>query len=325
MQVPECMSSMAAYAYLFTHAGLADDTYAVDHVPRSTECEQVMYQHVSLKTLIEDKEERNLPLTKAVWRVHVQQVQAEKGCVRAEMEVTLHVGGSRLGARRVVLRRPSVSRWIDLDLTAALQAIWPLHANWSEVRVQTSLRCRKACKGIHLPLRMVDLRMVTGEEREGMIALQPVLALHLRNDEAWKSIRQSLELQEARARTKRSEDAIADLHASHCRKESYTIQFSTIPYLRDVVIIPKEYDIGKCVGLCRYETHRTGRPEHFIKNHGLVLTLLQLNPDGWPGSDEPNVTCVPITYRTVQLIIQKSAAVESIPYVDFEVAECGCR
>lgn len=325
MQVPECMSSIAANAYLYTHAGLEDDIYAADEVPRSSECEQVMYQRISVKTLIEDKEERNLPLTKAVWRVHVQQGQTKKGCGRSVLEVTLDVGANRLGARKVIVHRPSVSRSVDLDLTTALQAIWPLHANWSEVRVRTSLRCRKACRGIHLPLRMIDLRMVEREEREGMLALQPVLALHLRNDEAWNSIRQSLELQEARARTKRSADAVAALHASYCRRESYTILFETIPYLRDVVILPQSYDIGKCVGLCRYETDRTGRPEHFIKNHGLVLTLLHLNPEGWPGSDEPNITCVPITYKTVQLIVRRSAAVESVPYVDFEVAECGCR
>lgn len=251
MRVPERMPSMAPYAYLCTHAGPANDTYAADDVPRSTECEQVMYQQISLKTLNEDKAERNLPLAKAVWRVYVQQGQAGKGCSRVEMEVMLDVDGSRLGARKLVMNRPTVSRWIDLDLTAIMQVIWPLHANWSEVRVQTSLRCRKACKGINLQLRMVDLRLVASEDRQGVLALQPVLALHLQNDVAWNSIRQSLALQEAR--TKRSEVAVADIHASFCHKESYTVQFETIPHLRDIVILPKSYDIGKCVGICCYE------------------------------------------------------------------------
>ena len=312
---------------MYTRAGLMNNTFAAADVGPSAPCEQTMENRISVKTLVEDKTAWNLPLIKAVWRVYVQKGRVRKACSRAEMEVALKVGGSKLGmeSRKTIVHRLAISEWVDLDITAALQSIWPLRANWSEIGVLTSVQCRKACTGRRsLPLRLIDLRMVAQNVRESMIDLQPVLALHLRNEASWKSLRESLELDWGRVRTKRSKD-VEDLQASHCRKESYNVQFENIPYLRDLVVLPRSYNIGRCVGLCQYDMEHTGRPEHFITNHGLIKTLLLLNPEGWPSSDEPNVTCVPITYKSVQLITRRTSAVESVVYTDFAVSECGCR
>ena len=307
--------------------GLLNDTLAADYSPTGAQCEQIMRNWINVKTLVEDKAAWDLPLTKAVWRVYLKERRARKACRRAELEVTLEVGGSKLGVRsRTVLGAKSISEWVDLDVTAALQSVWPLQANTSEVIIQTQLRCQ-ACAGRrrNLPFRMVDLRMIAPSERESRKEFQPALALHLRNEASWKSLMDSLELQQARGRTKRSEEDVKKLLASHCRKENYTVQFENIPYLRDMVVLPRSFDIGRCVGLCGYDINPKDRPEHFITNHGVVMSLLQLNSRGWPGSLKPNVTCVPITYKPVQLIIQRASAVESVVYKDFAVTECGCR
>lgn len=307
--------------------GLTNDTSAADYSPAGAQCEQIMRNWINVKTLVEDKSAWDLPLTKAVWRVYFRERRASKACRRVELEVTLEVGGSKLGVRsRTIRRAASISKWVDLDVTAALQSVWPLHANTSEVIIQTHLRCQ-ACTGRrrNLAFGMVDLRMVAPSERESRKDFQPALALHLRNEASWKSLMDSLELEQARGRTKRSVEDVKKLQASHCRKENYTVQFENIPYLRDVVVLPRSYDIGRCVGLCRYDIDHKDRPKHFITNHGVVMSLLQLNPRGWPGSQEPNVTCVPITYKPVQFIIQRTSAVESVVYRDFAVTECGCR
>ena len=307
--------------------GLMNDTSAADYSPTGGQCEQFMRNWINVETLVVDKAAWDLPLTKAAWRVYLKEKRARKTCRKPELEVTLEVGGSKLGVRsRTVLGAASSSEWVDLDVTAALQSVWPLQANTSEVIIQTHLRCQ-ACTGRrrNLPLHMVDLRMIAPSERESRKEFQPALALHLRNEASWKSLMDSLELEEARGRTKRSEEAVKKLLASHCRKENYTVQFENIPYLRDMVVLPRSYDIGRCVGLCRYDMNHKDRPAHFITNHGVVMSLLQLESRGWPGSLKPNVTCVPITYRPVQFIIQRASAVESVVYKDFAVTECGCR
>lgn len=316
---------MFEYILVYT-TGLMNKTIVADNIAPSAPCEQVMHNWITVKTLVEDKAAWNLPLTKAVWRVYMQRTRARKACNRVEVLVALNVGGTRLGMRskKTVVGRTLNSGWVDLDVTTALHSVWPLHANWSETRVQTTLRCPRACRR-RLPLRMVDLRAMARSERESMMEFQPALALHLRNEESWKSLMQSLELAQTRGRTKRSVDAVKELHASRCRKENYTIEFEDIPYLRDLVILPKSYDVGRCLGTCQYDRDHTGLPEDFITNHGVVMTLLKLNPAGWPGSHEPNVTCVPITYKAVQLIIQRTSAVESVVYANFSVSECGCR
>ena len=220
--------------------------------------------------------------------------------------------------------------WEELDLTEQFKSLWPIPYRGNLVYVTLTLKSR--CVNNRLPIKLYDLKSISKLMlRRKFYAKQPVLCLYLKDDMTEKLARNAagyvqsipsdevLSLQEGDIiREKRS----TSNHS--CRKENHIVSFEDLGLY--YVILPVEYNAGKCVGTCDYEYLNEATKKGYLHKVNNYAKLLAAQAHRSSRSDL-TVCCTPGEYDPLMLLITTAdgSSVRQKLYHEMRVRDCYCR
>ena len=220
--------------------------------------------------------------------------------------------------------------WEQLDLTEQFKLLWPIPKGARQVYVTVTLKSR--CENNRLPIKLYDLKSISKLIlRRKLYSNQPVLSLYLNNDMIEKIARDSpgdsqstidevllVESPKDNDRGKRQDST------SKCRKVDHRVSFEELEI--DYVILPVEYNAGKCVGLCDslFVSQADKRDQDYKLNNYVKLMAAQAHIKKEP---ELAACCNPGKYDPLMLLIttQDGSSISQKLFNEMRVRECYCR
>lgn len=218
--------------------------------------------------------------------------------------------------------------WEEVDLTEQFKSLWPIPYGGKLVYVTVTLKSQ--CENNNLPIKLYDLKSISKLKlRRKYYAHQPVLCLYLNNDMIEKLARNGaghaesipsdevLSVSENKHKTKR------DASRGHCRKVDHIVSFRELGI--NYVILPVEYNAGKCIGSCGYDyiDKLRYKLQYKVNNYAKLLAAQAHKPK------QPQVTvcCNPGEYDPLMLLIATAdgSSVKQKLYHEMRVRDCYCR
>ena len=282
-------------------------------------------------SLQNDSYDSHYNLSKVILRLY-KDGNFSKDCSRATLQAKVYCKHDIGESEFIVTHRIDLSNgrhWEELDLTEQFKSLWPIPYKGNLVYVTLTLKSR--CVNNRLPIKFYDLKSISKLKlRRKLYAKQPVLCLYLKDDATEKLARNAaghmqsipndevLSLQEDNLRSgKRST-------SNDCRKENHIISFKQLEL--DYVILPIEFNAGKCVGTCNLEyvsNARENNYSHKVNNYSKMMAAQASR------RNEPNtmVCCSPGEYDPLMLLISTSdgSSVRQKMYHEMRVRDCYCR
>lgn len=220
--------------------------------------------------------------------------------------------------------------WEQLDLTEQFKSLWPIPKGGKEVFVTITLKSQ--CENNRLPIKLYDLKSISKLiYRRKLYSNQPVLSLYLNNDTIEKLARNAAGhlhpipgnevLESVEVKNQRRKRHVS---SNECRKVDHLVSFEElgIPY----VLLPVEYNAGKCVGMCNthFITQVHEKEASYRVNNYAKLMAAQAHRRNRP---EVAVCCNPGEYAPLMLLISTAdgSSVRQKLYHEMRVQECYCR
>ena len=299
------------------------------HTPEGS---QILINVFDLSSLQNDSFDSHFNLSKVILRLY-KDGNFSKQCSRATLQAEVcyrHANGGSEFIR--VIHRIDLSNgryWEELDLTEQFKSLWPIPSRGNKVYVTLTLKSR--CVNNRLPIKLYDLKSISKLIlRRKFYANQPVLCLYLKDDMTEKLARNAaghvqsipndevLSLQDDDLRRSKRDTS------NHCRKVDHKVSFKDLGI--QYVILPVEYNAGKCVGNCDYEYLSKaidGDYVHKVNNYAKLLAAqarIRKRP-------EMTVCCAPGEYDPLMLLISTSdgSSVRQKLYHEMRVRDCYCR
>lgn len=219
--------------------------------------------------------------------------------------------------------------WEELDLTAQFRLLWPIPDGSKQVYIIITLQSQ--CENKELPIKLYDLKSISKLKlRRKFYSYQPVLCLYLNDDMTEKLARnggqhlESIPSDEVLSMSLKNSHPKRDASRSDCRKVDHIISFEEldVPY----IILPIEYNAGKCIGSCDYRyLDKVNKNREFYKvNNYAKLLAAQAHTRNQP---EPTICCSPGEYDPLMLLIATpdGSSVKQKLYHEMRVRDCYCR
>ena len=228
-------------------------------------------------------------------------------------------------------------QWVELDLTRAAAELWPLVKDSTEVRV--TVEARTDCdEQREPPLSFVNpatIPLENKELREQLIATaEPLLLVLCKDDTAIPQMLAHYTTSNNNNRGRRSattggeeeteeeteEEEIEEEEEEQeevCGRKNFTINFSDfgLPF----IIYPDSVDIGMCSGACTdYLLMQQGNNYAKLMSRVLARQLSMTDPAS-------SFCCVPVSYSSLEVLIQLPAEVRITSVNNFKIDSCGCR
>jgi len=218
--------------------------------------------------------------------------------------------------------------WEELDLTAQFRLLWPIPNGSKQVHVIITLQSQ--CDNNELPIKFYDLKSISKLKlRRKFYSHQPVLCLYLNDDVAEKLARsggqhvESIPSDEVLSMSLKNNRPKRDT-TNDCRKVDHIISFEelNIPF----VILPIEYNAGRCIGTCNAEyLYELNKNREFYKlNNYAKLLATQAHTRNKQG---PTICCSPGEYDPLMVLIATAdgSSVKQTLYPEMRIRECYCR
>lgn len=293
---------------------------------------QVLMNIFNWSSLHNDSFDSHYNLSKVILRLY-KDGNFSKDCSRATLQAKVYckhdTGESEFTGVSHRIDLSNGRHWEELDLTEQFKSLWPIPYKGNLVYVTLTLKSR--CVNNKLPIKLYDLKSISKLKlRRKLYANQPVLCLYLKDDMTEKLARNAaghvqsipndevLSLQEDDLRREKRGTQ------NHCRKDDHTINFKELNI--DYVILPIEFNAGKCVGTCNLDyliNAKDGNYLHKVNNYSKMMAaqgLIKNSPD-------TAVCCSPGEYDPLMLLISSSngASVRQKMFHEMRVRYCSCR
>ena len=297
------------------------------HNPRGS---QILINVFDWSSLRNDTFDSHFNLSKAILRLY-KDGNFTKGCSNVTLQAKVYcehaTGASEFTGMAYNIEMANGKYWEELDLTQQFKSLWPIPYRGDQVYVTVTLKSQ--CANNNLPIKLYDLKAISKLKlRRRLYDNQPVLCLYLKDDMTEKLARNAaaghvqpipsdevLSVPENGIRTKRST-------STKCRKVDHIVSFKELGL--SYVILPTEYNAGKCVGGCNYGyiNGLAARESYKVNNYAKLLAA-QAHED----QPETGMCCNPGEYDPLMLLISTAdgSSVKQKLYHEMKVRECYCR
>ena len=300
------------------------------HTPEGS---QTLINLFDWSSLQNDSVDSSFDLKKVVLRLY-KDGDFTKECAEATLNATVsckHAGGrSQLPRVTQKVNMSNGRYWEQIDLTEQFKKLWPIPKGGKEVHVTVTLKSQ--CENNKLPIKLYNLKSISKLKlRRKLYSNQPVLSLYLNNDVIEKIARDPgnsqsttneevllVETDSGKQRSKRH-----DL-TDKCRKIDHVVSFRELEI--DYVILPVEYNAGRCVGSCNnpFVSQTDKREQDYKLNNYVKLMAAQAHVKKQP---ELAACCNPGKYDPLMLLIatKDGSSISQKLFNDMRVRECYCR
>ena len=299
------------------------------HTPEGSQTLIYIFDWSSLRN---DSYDSQFNLSKVILRLY-KDGNFSKACSRATLQAKVYcehaTGESEFTGVSHHINLSNGRHWEELDLTEQFKSLWPIPYKGNQVYVTLTLKSR--CANNRLPIKLFDLKSISKLIlRRKLYANQPVLCLYLRDDMIEKLARnaaghvQSIPSDEVLSI--QEDDLIRQKRVTPngCRKADHIINFKELSL--DFVILPLEFNAGKCVGTCDLEYVSNANKHnylHKVNNYSKMMAA----QDRIRKRPATTVCCSPGEYDPLMLLISTpdGSSVRQKMYHEMRVRDCYCR
>ena len=297
------------------------------HTPRGS---QILINIFDWSSLRNDTFDSHFNLSKAILRLY-KDGNFTKECSNVTLQAKVYckhaTGESEFTGMAHNIEMSNGRYWEELDLTQQFKSLWPIPYRGNQVYVTLTLKSQ--CANNNLPIKLYDLKAITKLKlRRKLYENQPILCLYLNDDMTEKLARNTaaghvqaipsdevLSVPDNGIRTKRGASA------RQCRRVDHFVSFKALGL--SYVILPTEYNAGKCVGSCNQNYINELKPHQLYKvnNYGKLLAAQAKE------QHETGMCCNPGEYDPLMLLISTAdgSSVKQKLYHEMKVRECYCR
>lgn len=298
------------------------------HTPEGS---QILINVFDWSSLQNDSSDSRFDLRKAILRLY-KDGNFTKECSKATLHAKVFykhaTGNSEFTGVAHHVDLSNGRYWEELDLTEQFKSLWPIPYGGRQVYVTITLKSQ--CANNRLPIKLYDLKSITKLKlRRKLYDNQPVLCLYLNNDMIEKLARdttghvQSIPDSEVLSVSVDRRRAKRGTSRNDCRKADHIVSFKELGL--SYVILPLEYNAGKCVGTCDYEHFlHMKREDRYKVNNYANLMAAQAKRRNLP---EVTVCCHPGEYDPLMLLVATAdgSSVKQRMYHEMRVRDCYCR
>lgn len=324
-------------SFLTSHAGILQGTYR--EKPESTErCMNV--NRFVFSWHLEDRSTTFMQVKKAILRAYLQVIprlvpSGETIPMDISIIADLHTHNSNesilAGEQQVDVTQDS-NGWIELNVTEALQALWPPRTNESELvfTITLQVNCDSRRKVPALLVDPAEIPLQKAKRRARYLNLQPMLLVYL-DDEVVKQVVSTEDLQlaeeeadiaeqecDSNGMAKRSTDGSCDI-------EDFEVNFHNVRLYH--ILFPYSYNAKKCSGSCSHTFLKRNR--NLGNNHANILAsaylISQVDSKTVFTHQPKEPCCVPTRYSALSLLVPTENGIDYVLYPAMKVEQCGCR
>lgn len=292
---------------------------------------QILINVFDWSALQNDSFDSHFNLSKAIVRLYKEK-NTTKGCSKATLQAKVYCrharGESEFTGITHSIDLSNGRNWEEVDLTEQLKSLWPIPNRGRLVYITITLKSQ--CAKDNLPIKLYNLKSISKlKQRRKLYSNQPVLCLYLNDDATEKLARnaaphiQSIPSDEEllvpvkRRRGKRASSK------NYCRKVDHIVNFKELDI--GYIILPIQYNAGKCVGVCDYNfmLQIKENESHKVNNY-VKLMAAQAQRRKQP---EISVCCSPGEYDPLMLLIATNggSSVRQKLFHEMRIRDCYCR